>query len=165
MIPAATTTDSSDPYHTDIHPNNIYSEEYLYDAEGNLIGKTTTIPTAFGPDAIWINDRAYYDVPGFSLVEWSGPGQRTEAYNMYESGVQVGIMGDEDEVPTWTAATAQPETCPEPTARSPTRPSMRCRSATAPHRTTSPIPHPVPGNKLKPKLSRNPHKTMPQNRS
>lgn len=114
-IPAATTTDSSDPYHTDIYPNNVYSEEYLYDAEGNLIGKTTTIPTAFGPDAIWINGRACYDVPGFGLVEWSGPGQCTEAYNMYESGVKVGIMGDEDEAPARTAAAAQPETCPEPT--------------------------------------------------
>ena len=114
-MPATTAADSSDPYHTDIYPNNVYSEEYLYDAEGNLIGKTTTIPTAFGPDAIWINGHAYYDVPGFGLVEWSGPGQCTEAYNMYESGVKVGIMGDEDEALARTAAAAQPETCPEPT--------------------------------------------------
>lgn len=114
-IPATTAADNSDPYHTDIYPNNVYSEEYLYDAEGNLIGKTTTIPTAFGPDAIWINGRAYYDVPGFGLVEWSGPGQCTEVYNMYESRVKVGIMGDEDKAPARTAAAAQPETCPEPT--------------------------------------------------
>ena len=114
-IPATTAADNSDPYHTNIYPNNVYSEEYLYDAEGNLIGKTTTIPTAFGPDAIGINGRANYDVPGFGLVEWSGPGQCTEAYNMYESGVKVGIMGDEDEVSARSAAAFQPETCPEPT--------------------------------------------------
>lgn len=115
VIPATTAADSSDPYHTDIYPNKVYSEEYLYDAEGNLIGKTPTIPTTFGPDAIWINGRACYDVPGFGLVEWSGPGQCTEAYNMYESGVKVGIMGDEDETPARTAAAAQPEICPGPT--------------------------------------------------
>lgn len=114
-IPATTAVDSSDPYHTDIYPNNVYSEKYLYDAEGNLIGKTTTISTTFGPDAIWINGRAYYDIPGFGLVEWSGPGQRTEVYNMYESGVKIGIMGNEDEAAARTAAAAQPATCPEPT--------------------------------------------------
>lgn len=34
---------------------------------------------------------------------------------MYESGVKVGIMGNEDEAPARTAAAVQPETCPEPT--------------------------------------------------
>jgi len=115
-IPAATTTGSSDPYRTDVYPENIYSEEYLYDAEGNLIGKTTTIPTAFGPDVIWINGRAYYDVPGFDLMEWSGPGQRTEDYTMYESGVKVGIMGGEDKTSEKSSTpAAQPEDCPKPT--------------------------------------------------
>ena len=56
---------SADPYHTDVYPENVYSEEYLYDADGNLIGKNTTIPTAFGPDTVWIEGRVYYDVPGF----------------------------------------------------------------------------------------------------
>lgn len=91
---------SADPYRTDIYPENVYSEEYLYDADGNLIGKTTIIPTAFGSDTIWIDGHAYYDVPGFGLVEWSGPGQRTEDYTMYESGVKIGSMGGKDEPST-----------------------------------------------------------------
>ncbi|MEG0598076.1 MAG: hypothetical protein RR502_08530, partial [Oscillospiraceae bacterium] len=49
---------SADPYHTDVYPNNVYSEELLYDETGNLIGKTVTIPTAFGPDTVWIDGRA-----------------------------------------------------------------------------------------------------------
>ncbi len=69
-IPATTAVDSSDPYHTDIYPNNVYSEKYLYDAEGNLVSKTTIIPTAFGPDTIWIDGRAYYESP--ASVWWSG---------------------------------------------------------------------------------------------
>lgn len=100
---------SADPYRTDIYPENVYSEEYLYDAEGNLISKTTTIPTAFGPDTVWSNGRAYYDVPGFGLVEWSGPGQRTEDYTMYESGVKIGSMGGEDEPSTPPPSPALPE--------------------------------------------------------
>ncbi|MEG2013141.1 MAG: hypothetical protein RR063_08050 [Anaerovoracaceae bacterium] len=78
---------SADPYRTDVYPNKVYSEELLYDETGNLIGKTVTIPTAFGPDTVWIDGHAYYDVPGFGLVEWSGPGQQGEAYNMCESGI------------------------------------------------------------------------------
>ena len=105
---------TADPYHTDVYPENVYSEELIYDSDGNLIGKTTTIPTEFGPDAIWIDGHAYYDLPGFGLIEWSGPGQRTEAYTMYESGVKVGIMGGEDEAPTRTAAQGQPQDWPEP---------------------------------------------------
>lgn len=91
---------SADPYRTDVYPENVYSEELIYDADGNLIGRTTTIPTAFGPDTIWIDGHAYYDVPGFGLVEWSGPGQRTEDYTMYESGVKIGSMGGKDEPST-----------------------------------------------------------------
>lgn len=91
---------SADPYHTDVYPNNVYSEELIYDADGNLIGKTITYPTALGSDTIWIDGRAYYDLSGFGLVEWGGPSQRTEDYTMYESGVKVGIMGGEDEAPT-----------------------------------------------------------------
>lgn len=105
----------ADPYHTDVYPNNVYSEELIYDKGGNLIGKTTTIPTEFGPDTIWIDGRAFYDVPGFGLVEWSGPGQRTEDYTMYESGVKVGIMGGEDEAPSHRALTTPPPDWPEPT--------------------------------------------------
>ena len=115
-VATSAASSSTDPYHTDIYPNNVYSEKYLYDAEGNLIGKTTTIPTAFGPDVIWINGRAYYDVPGFDLMEWSGPGQRTEDYTMYESGVKVGIMGGEDKTSEKSSTpAAQPEDCPKPT--------------------------------------------------
>ena len=99
---------AADPYHTDIYPNNVYSEELIYDADGNLIGKTTTYPTAFGPDTIWIDGHAYYDVPGFGLIEWGGPNQRTEDYTMYENGNKVGIMGGEDYAP------AQPEESSEP---------------------------------------------------
>lgn len=99
---AATSTD--DPYHTDVYPENVYSEKCLYDADGNLIGKTITYPTAFGPDTIWIGGRAYYDVPGFGLIEWSGPGSVTEDYTMYENGNKVGIMGGEE----GTAAVAVP---------------------------------------------------------
>lgn len=107
---------ASDPYHTDVYPNNVYSEELIYNEDGNLIGKTATIPTAFGSDTIWIDGHAYYDVPGFGLVEWSGPNQRIEDYTMYESGVKVGIMGDGDESPANRPASAsQPEDWPEPT--------------------------------------------------
>lgn len=94
---------SADLYHTDIYPNNIYSEEFIYDADGNLIGKTITYPTAFGSDTIWIDGRAYYDLPGFGIIEWRGPSRRTEDYTMYESGVKVGIMGSEDKVPSHNA--------------------------------------------------------------
>lgn len=111
--PALSST--ADPYHTDIYPENVYSVEYLYDAEGNLIGKTTTIPTAFGSDTIWIDGRAYYEVPGFGLVEWSGPGQRTEDYTMYESGVKIGTMGGENQPQAQTSTAAQPTEPPEPT--------------------------------------------------
>lgn len=96
-------------------PNNVYSEELIYNGDGVLIGKTITIPTAFGPDTIWIDGRAYYDVPGFGLIEWSGPNQCTEDYIMYESGVKVGIMGGEDETPAPTATHSQPQDWPEPT--------------------------------------------------
>ena len=51
---------AADPYHTQIYPNNVYSEEYLYDSEGKLIGKKITYPTAFGSDTIWIDVHAYY---------------------------------------------------------------------------------------------------------
>ena len=76
-LPATTQTsasqtppsNSTDPYHTDIYPENIYSEELIYDTEGNLIGKTTTYPTAFGPDTVWIDGKAYGNVPDFGLVE------------------------------------------------------------------------------------------------
>ena len=84
-MPAAVATSSDDPYHTDIYPENVYSEKLLYNADGELIGKTYTIPTVFGPDTIWIDGRAYYDIPGFGLVEWSGPGERTEDYTMFPS--------------------------------------------------------------------------------
>ena len=104
---------STDPYHTDVYPNNIYSEELVYDANGNLIGKTVTYPTAFGPDTIWIDGHAYYDIPGFGLVEWSGPSQRTEDYTMYESGVKIGIMGGEDEAPASSALANQPTGSPD----------------------------------------------------
>ena len=110
-----TVADNGDPYHTDVYPENVYSEEYLYDSEGNLIGKKTTYPTTFGPDTIWIDGHAYYDVPGFGLIEWSGPNQRTEDYTMYENGNKVGIMGGEDETPTHISTPAQPDDCQEPT--------------------------------------------------
>lgn len=100
---------SADPYHTDVYPENVYLEECFYDADGNLIGKTTTIPTAFGPDTIWFDGHAYYDVPGFGLVERSGTSQRTEDYTMYESGVKIGSMGGEDEPNTPSPAPALPE--------------------------------------------------------
>ncbi|MEG2013715.1 MAG: hypothetical protein RR063_11020 [Anaerovoracaceae bacterium] len=105
---------SADPYRTDVYPNKVYSEELLYDETGNLIGKTVTIPNAFGPDTIWIDGHAYYDVPGFGLVEWSGQGQRGEAYNMYESGIKVGIMGGDEDAPA-SPAPPEPSDCPEPT--------------------------------------------------
>lgn len=35
----AVITDNPDPYHTDVYPENVYSEEYLYNADGNLIGE------------------------------------------------------------------------------------------------------------------------------
>jgi len=125
-----TATITADLYRTDVYPNNIYSEEYLYDADGNLIVKTTTIPTAFGPDTVWIDGHAYYDVPGFGLVEWSGPGQRTEDYTMYESGVKIGSMGGEAESSTPSPAPTLPEptgevidqtinTCPEKSSTPP----------------------------------------------
>lgn len=103
---------SADRYYTDVYPNNVYSEELLYDADGNLIGKTVTYPCAFGPDTIWIDGHAYYDLPGFGLFEWSGPSQVTENYTMYESGVKVGTMGGE-ESPSRSATTPAPE-LPEP---------------------------------------------------
>ena len=102
----------SDRYHTDVYQHNVYSEELIYDKDGNLIGKTVTTPTEFGPDAIWIDGRAYYDVPGFGLVEWSGPGQRTEDYTMYESGVKVGIMGGEEETPVRALSSPEPQDWP-----------------------------------------------------
>jgi hypothetical protein len=107
-MPTAATF-SDDPYHTDVYPKNVYSEEYLYDADGNLIGKTITYPTAFGPDTIWIGGHAYYDIPGFGLIEWSGPGSVTEDYTMYENGNKVGIMGGEAE----NTATATPKKQPD----------------------------------------------------
>ena len=106
---AAAATSSDDPYHTDVYPENVYSEEYLYDADGNLIGKTITYPTAFGPDTIWIGGHAYYDIPGFGLIEWSGPGSVTEDYTMYENGNKVGIMGGEEETATVAVPSGQPE--------------------------------------------------------
>lgn len=95
---------SDDPYRTNVYPENIYSEKLLYNADGELIGKTITYPTAFGPDAIWIDGCAYYDIPGFGLIEWSGPSSVTEDYTMYENGNKVGIMGGDAE----NAATAAP---------------------------------------------------------
>jgi hypothetical protein len=115
LVPAPepqTTTVSSDPYHTDIYPNNVYSEKLLYDADGNLIGKTITYPCAFGSDTIWIDGHAYYDMPGFGLIEWSGPSQVTENYTMFESGVKVGSMGEED-ASSYSAAAPASE-LPEP---------------------------------------------------
>lgn len=113
LIPAPepqTATVSSDPYHTDVYPDNVCSEKLLYDADGNLIGKTITYPCAFGADTIWIDGHAYYDLPGFGLIEWSGPSQRTEDYTMYESGVKVGIMGGGSEaLPRSTPSQELPE--------------------------------------------------------
>jgi len=114
-IPATTTAYGADQYHTDVYPENVYSEEYLYDSEGNLTGKKTTYPTTFGPDTIWIDGHAYYDVPGFGLIEWSGPNQRTEDYTMYENGNKVGIMGGEDEAPARTSTQPKLEDRQEPT--------------------------------------------------
>ncbi len=113
--PKNTATATNDPYHTDVYPENVYSEKYEYDAEGNLIGKTTTYPTVFGPDTIWIDGKAYGDVPGFGLVEWGGPGSVTEDYTMYENGNKVGIMGGEDDASAHTASPTQQADCPEPT--------------------------------------------------
>lgn len=116
-LPATSQTPSSnstDPYRTDVYPKNVYSEELIYDADGNLIGKTTTYPTAFDSDTVWIDGKAYYNVPGFGLVAWGGPSSVTEDYTMYESGVKVGIMGGEDEA-AHTPSSAQPEDWPEPT--------------------------------------------------
>lgn len=105
---------SGTPYHTDVYPNNVYSEELIYNNDGELIGKTYTIPTEFGPDTIWIDGHAFYDLPGFGLVEWGGPSQRTEDYTMYESGVKVGTMGDEDEAPARSAPTCHSTELPIP---------------------------------------------------
>ena len=106
---------TTDPYHTDVYPENVYSKKYEYDAEGNLIGKTTTYPTVFGPDTIWIDGKAYGDIPGFGLVEWGGPSSVTEDYTMYENGNKVGIMGGEDDASVHTASPTQQVDCPEPT--------------------------------------------------
>lgn len=106
---------SADPYHTDVYPNNVYSEEFLYAGDGYLFGKTVTIPTEFGPDTIWIDGRAYYDVPDFGLVEWSGPGQRTEAYDMYENGNKVGIMGGDEDAKAKASPPSELDDWPEPT--------------------------------------------------
>lgn len=116
VIASQTTPPSSgDPYHTDVYPENVYSEKYEYTADGNLIGKTTTYPTAFGPDTIWIDGKAYGDVPGFGLVEWGGPSSVTEDYTMYENGNKIGIMGGEDDASAHTSAPTQQVDCPEPT--------------------------------------------------
>lgn len=114
-IEEATSQNTSNPYRTDVYPDNVYSEELIYDADGNLIGKTTTYPTAFDPDTIWIDGHACYDVPGFGLIEWSGPSSVTEDYTMYENGNKVGIMGGEDEAPARTSTQPKPEDWPEPT--------------------------------------------------
>ena len=117
-IPTAATSAASsgaNPYHTDVYPENVYSEEHFYDAEGNLIGKTTTSPIAIGPDAVWIDGHPYYDVPGFGLVEWSGPGSVTEDYTMYENGNKIGIMGGEDNAPPRASAAQQSVDWSEPT--------------------------------------------------
>lgn len=111
----AATTSSDDPYHTDVYPENVYSEKLLYNADGELIGKTITYPTAFGSDAIWIDGRAYYDIPGFGLIEWSGPSSVTEDYTMYENGNKVGIMGGEAENAATAAPKKQPDEQPKPT--------------------------------------------------
>ena len=114
--PATAATTSSDaPYRTDVYPENVYSEKLLYNADGELIGKTITYPTAFGPDTIWIDGRAYYDIPGFGLIEWSGPSSVTEDYTMYENGNKVGIMGGEAENVATAAPKKQPDEQPEPT--------------------------------------------------
>ena len=42
-------------------------------------------------------------------MEWTGPGQRTEDYTVYESGVKIGSMGGEDESSTPSPAPALPE--------------------------------------------------------
>ena len=115
IVSQTTPSSSTDPYHTDIYPENVYSEKYEYDAEGNLIGKTTTYPTAFDPDTIWIDGKAYGNVPGFGLVAWGGPSSGTEDYTMYENGNKVGIMGGENETSAHASSPAQPEDWPEPT--------------------------------------------------
>lgn len=109
----AVATSSDDPYRTDVYPENVYSEKLLYNADGELIGKSYTIPTTFGPDTIWIDGRAYYDIPGFGLVDWSGSGERTEDYTMYESGSKVGIMGGEAETTAIAAPSKPPEKPPK----------------------------------------------------
>lgn len=107
---SANTSNNADPYHTDVYPENVYSEKYIYDADGNLIGKTTTIPCAFDESTVWIEGHAYYDIPGFGLIEWGGPNEVTEAYDMYENGNKVGIMGDEDGTSGgYAVPTAMPE--------------------------------------------------------
>lgn len=111
----AATTSSDDPYRTDVYPENIYSEKLIYNTGGELIGKTITYPTAFGPDAIWIDGRAYYDIPGFGLIEWSGPSSVTEDYTMYENGNKVGIMGGDAENTATAAPSKQPDEQPKPT--------------------------------------------------
>lgn len=113
--PKNTATASNDPYHTDVYPENVYSEKYEYNADGKLIGKTTTYPTVFGPDTIWIDGKAYGDIPGFWLVEWGGPSSVTEDYTMYENGNKIGIMGGEDDASAHTASPTQQVDCPEPT--------------------------------------------------
>ena len=129
--PALSST--ADPYHTDIYPNNVYSEELIYDAGGNLIGKTITYPTAFGSDTIWIDGHAYYEVPGFGLIEWSGPSSVTEDYTMYENGNKVGIMGGEDKPQTEISATAHPEEQPKSTGE-----AIDQTINTAPERSSTP---------------------------
>lgn len=121
------------PYHTDIYPNNVYSEELIYDADGNLIGKTTTYPTAFGSDTIWIDSHAYYDLPGFGLIEWSGPVSVTEDYTMYVNGNKVGVIGGGDKPQAQTTATAQPEEQPKPTGE-----DIDQTISTAPERSSTP---------------------------
>jgi hypothetical protein len=104
---------AADPYRTDIYPSNVYSEELIYDADGNLIGKTTIYPTAFGSDTIWIYGHAYYELPGFGLIEWSGPSSVTEDYTMYENGNKVGIMCGEYEAPARVSVQPKTQDWPE----------------------------------------------------
>ena len=44
------------------------------------------------PDTVWVDGRAHYNVPGFGLIEWSGPSTVVVDYTMYASGNKVGIM-------------------------------------------------------------------------
>lgn len=105
-----TTTAGYDPYHTDVYPNNVYSEKCTYDENGKLISKSVTMPATFGPETIWIDGHAYADVPDFGLVEWSGPSTITHVYDMYENGNKIGIMGGDDEA---TGEYAAPKATPE----------------------------------------------------